>query len=105
MCARSADTSLHVFREPQGPREPLALPVTLQGGDTGITQNISATGVMFELDRVQQVGSLVDFEIHLDTAGGPVRLIAQGKVVHVTEQGERTGVAVQLIESRLVPGD
>lgn len=89
----------------QSPREHLQLPVTLKGGECGLTSNISATGVMFELDRVQQVGSLVDFEIHLDTAGGPVRLVAHGKVVRVTEQGERTGVAVQLIESRLVPGE
>jgi hypothetical protein len=83
------------------PREPLALPVVMEGGQSGVTRNISASGVMFELDRVQQIGSMVDFEIHLDTPDGPVKLVAHGKVVRVTEQRERTGVAVQLVESRL----
>ncbi len=87
------------------PREPLALPVRLQSGEKGVTQNISASGVMFELDRVQQIGSVVDFEIHLDTPDGPVKLVAHGKVVRVTEQGKRTGVAVQLVDSRLEPGE
>lgn len=89
----------------KAPREPLALPVKLQSGEKGVTQNISASGVMFELDRVQQIGSVVDFEIHLDTPDGPVKLVAHGKVVRVTEDGARTGVAVQLIESRLEPGE
>jgi hypothetical protein len=89
----------------KAPREPLVLPVMLQSGDQGVTRNISASGVMFELDRVQQIGSVVDFEIHLDTPDGPVKLVAHGKVVRVTEQGERTGVAVQLVESRLEPGE
>lgn len=89
----------------QAPREPLALPVKLQSGESGVTKNISASGVMFELDRVQQIGSVVDFEIHLDTPDGPLKLVAHGKVVRVTEQGARTGVAVQLVESRLEPGE
>lgn len=87
------------------PRETLALPVVTAQGAKGVTRDISASGVLFELDRVQQIGSVVDFEIHLDTPDGPLKLVAHGKVVRVTEQGARTGVAVQLVESRLEPGE
>lgn len=86
-------------------REPMAQPVRLASGETGVTQNISASGVMFELDRVQQIGSTVDFTIHLDTPDGPLKLVAHGKVVRLTEQGARTAVAVQLVESRLEAGE
>lgn len=87
------------------PRETLELPVALKSGQNGVTKNISASGVLIELDKVQQIGSTVDFEICLDTPDGPVKLVAHGKVVRVTELGTRTGVAVQLVESRLEPGE
>ena len=85
-------------------REPLVLPVMLHSGEQGVTQNISASGVMFEFDRVRKIGSAVDFDVHLDTPGGGVKLVAHGKVVRVGTHGSRTGVAVQLIDSRLETG-
>jgi hypothetical protein len=86
------------------PREPLALPVVLEGGQSGVTRNISASGVLFEIDQAQQVDSVVDFEILLDTPEGPLRLVAHGKVVRIDTRDGRTRVAVTLIDSRLEPG-
>jgi PilZ domain len=86
------------------PREPLALPVNLAAGGQGFTRDISASGLFFETDSEQQVGGVVDFEIELQTSTGPVRLVAQGKVVRIENNGHRVGVAVQLMSSCLEPG-
>jgi hypothetical protein len=85
------------------PREQIQLPVGLVGGQQTLTRDISATGLFFEMDSVQQVGGLIDLEIDLDTPGGPMRLKAQGQIVRIEPQGGKTGVGVKLLSSRLEP--
>ncbi len=52
-------------------RFPLALPVVLSSGPeefTAITRNVSASGVMFELDRPLQVGLEIRFSLRMPGA-------------------------------------
>ena len=85
------------------PREHVTLSLQLIGGGNGVTRDISASGLYFETDSEQQVGSLIDFEIELDTPGGPMKFKAQGQIVRIEPQGGRAGVGVKLLASRLVP--
>ncbi|POA19880.1 MULTISPECIES: PilZ domain-containing protein [unclassified Pseudomonas] len=85
------------------PREQVTLSLQLTGGSEGVTRDISASGLYFETDSEQQVGSLIDFEIELDTPGGPMKFKAQGQIVRIEPQGGRTGAGVKLLASRLVP--
>ncbi|MFJ7813366.1 MULTISPECIES: PilZ domain-containing protein [unclassified Pseudomonas] len=87
------------------PREQVTLSLQLIGGGSGVTRDISASGLYFETDYEQQVGSVIDFEIELDTPGGPMKFKAQGQIVRIEPQGGRTGVGVKLLASRLVPMD
>jgi hypothetical protein len=77
------------------------LSLQLAGGSKGVTSDVSASGLFFETDSRQQVGSLIDFEIELSTPGGPMKLKAQGTVVRIKSNGGRIGVGVKLLGSRL----
>ena len=83
------------------PREPVNLPLQLGSGVSAVTRDISASGLFFETDSEQRVGNLINFEINLDTPGGPLKLKALGQIVRIESQGSRTGVGVKLLESRL----
>ncbi|PNB70545.1 PilZ domain-containing protein [Pseudomonas sp. GW456-E7] len=85
------------------PREQVTLSLQLIGGGNGVTRDISASGLYFETDSEQQVGSLIDFEIELDAPGGPMKFRAQGQIVRIESLGDRAGVGVKLLASRLVP--
>lgn len=85
------------------PREQVTLSLQLIGGGNGVTRDISASGLYFETDSEQQVGRLIDFEIELDAPGGPMKFRAQGQIVRIESLGDRAGVGVKLLASRLVP--
>ncbi|MGW8461487.1 PilZ domain-containing protein [Pseudomonas sp. CLCA07] len=85
------------------PREQVTLSLQLIGGGNGVTRDISASGLYFETDSEQQVGSLIDFEIELETPGGPMKFKAQGQIVRIEPQDGRIGAGVKLLASRLVP--
>ncbi|UVM02827.1 PilZ domain-containing protein [Pseudomonas laurylsulfatiphila] len=85
------------------PREQVTLSLQLIGGGNGVTRDISASGLYFETDSEQQVGRLIDFEIELDTPGGPMKFKARGQIVRIESLGGRAGVGVKLLASRLVP--
>ncbi len=86
-------------------RDALALPVATADGAQGVTRDISASGLYFVTDREQTVGGQIDLQIELQTENGPVRLVAQGRIVRIQTEGSRTGVAVELLQSRLVADD
>ena len=88
-------------------RFPVKLPVALKS-DTGVcsaeTQNVSANGVLFEVDADMPVGSPVDFTISLpaDVVGAEsdVRVDCHGRVVRSFADGGRRGVGVVIDEYR-----
>lgn len=83
------------------PREQATLALHLANGNDAVSHNISPSGVYFETDKEQQLGSLIDFEIEFDTPGGPMKFKAQGHIVRINPQGDRTGVGVKLLSNRL----
>jgi hypothetical protein len=101
-----AQTAIKHYAEMQSaPRFPLHLPVEVksQGGACPAeTQNISANGVLFAMDRDVPVGSLVDFTILLpgDVVGArcDVQIDCHGRVVRSFEDRGRRGVGVVIDE-------
>ena len=88
-------------------RFPIKLPVALKskaGDNLAETQNISANGVLFQVDSEMPIGSLVDFTISLpaDVVGAEadVQLDCRGLVVRNFEEDGRRGVGVVIDEYR-----
>ena len=78
-----------------------ALPVDLGGGGAGMTRDVSASGIFFEIDATYALGSSISFTVKLDTPGGPVNLNCQGEIVRIEPRGPKVGVAVKIIESAM----
>jgi PilZ domain len=86
-------------------RFPIHLPVAVKsqsGASAAETQNISANGVLFQVDSEMPVGSLVDFTISLPAnvvgAEVDVQLDCRGRVVRSFEEEGRRGVGVVIDE-------
>ena len=79
-----------------------ARPVHLDQG-TGITRDVSASGVFFETDVDYAAGSEISFSIELEGPGGKMMLRCQGQIVRVEQRDGKVGVAAKIIESRLEP--
>jgi hypothetical protein len=95
----------HYAEMQSAPRFPLHLPVELKadgGGYPAETQNISANGVLFAMDRDVPVGSFVDFTILLpgEVVGSrnDVQIDCHGRVVRSFEDNGRRGVGVVIDE-------
>jgi hypothetical protein len=101
-----AESAIKHYAEMQSaPRFPLHLPVELKSqGEacTAETQNISANGVLFAMDRDVPVGSIVDFTILLpgDVVGSrcDIQIDCHGRVVRSFEDKGRRGVGVVIDE-------
>lgn len=87
------------------PRERLHLPVALASGETGVTRDASQSGLLIETHSVQQLGSVIDFDISFPTAGGQVGFHARGEVVRVESTGTGHAVAVRVLSTQLKPLD
>jgi hypothetical protein len=97
----------HYAEMQSAPRFPLHLPVELKtegSASPAETQNISANGVLFAMDRDVAVGSLVDFTILLpaQVVGSrcDVQIDCHGRVVRSFEDRGRRGVGVVIDEYR-----
>ncbi len=77
-----------------------ALPVTLEQ-NTGLTRNVSASGICFEVDSHYALGSEISFVIELETFNKKMFLNCKGRIVRTEDHGNKTDVAVQLLESNL----
>ncbi len=95
----------HYAEMQSAPRFPLRLPVKVKsqsGACSAETQNISANGVLFAMDRDVAVGSVVDFTILLpgDVVGSrcDVQIDCHGRVVRSFEDRGRRGVGVVIDE-------
>ena len=88
-------------------RFPLALPVVLSTGDgeiAALTRNISASGVLFVLDRDLQVGSDIHFSMRMPHAvlGTPhdVLVHCKGRVVRCSSSHKEHLAAATIDEYR-----
>ena len=89
-------------RRTRAERVPAAQPVHLDQG-TGITRDVSASGVFFETDVNYAAGSEISFSIEIDGPVGKMMLRCQGQIVRVEQRDGKLGVAAKIIESRLEP--
>jgi len=84
----------------RGERMFVTRPVRL-GGRTGITRNISTSGIFFETDVDYAPGSEISFAIELD---GPRRktliLQCRGTIVRIEHRAGKVGVAVEIVASQ-----
>jgi hypothetical protein len=79
-------------------------PVRLDRG-TGVTRNISASGVFFETNVDYAAGSEISFAIELDDPRGEkVMLRCRGEIVRVEHRDGKVGVAAKIVASKLEPG-
>jgi hypothetical protein len=104
---RTATNRKHYTDVQSAARFPVKLPVAVKSGAdvrSAETQNISANGVLFEVDADMPVGSPVDFTISLPAdivgAAEDVRVDCRGRVVRSFEDGGRRGVGVVIDEYR-----
>jgi hypothetical protein len=88
-------------------RFPIKLPISVKsksGESHTESQNISANGVLFEMDSDMPIGSMVDFTISLPAqivgADADVQLDCRGRVVRSSDDGGRRGVGVVIDEYR-----
>jgi len=79
-----------------------ALPVNL-GTATGITKDVSASGIFFETDVPYALDSVISFTVELDTPGGKMLLKCRGNIVRIEPLGKKVGVAVKITESTMEP--
>lgn len=82
-------------------REPIRLPVSFEGGDTGLTRDISPNGLFVEFTGRPDMDSAIAFSITLSDDDRPIRLRAHGRVVWVEPRGGRYGVGVRILGSTL----
>jgi hypothetical protein len=92
----------HVDRAEE--RVSTALPVRLQNGETGMTRNISASGIFYETAFPPAPDDPLAFSIEFQSGAGGLTLRCQGKVLRVERLGNRVGVAARILESKLAPG-
>jgi hypothetical protein len=106
MMEAQAQTAIRHYAEMQSaPRFPLHLPVEVKsqiGACAAETQNISANGVLFAMDRDVPVGSIVDFTILLpgDVVGSrsDIQIDCHGRVVRSFDDRGRRAVGVVIDE-------
>jgi len=81
-------------------RVAVALPIFLADA-TGITRDVSASGIFFEINTRFAVGDPVNFTVEFDAPDGKRLLRCEGNIVRTEQRDDRTGVAIQVIESSM----
>jgi len=78
----------------------IALPVFLKNA-TGVTRDVSATGVFFWTAIAYMTGDFIRFEVELRRPVGKMRLKCLGDVVRTEERESTIGVAVRITQSSM----
>ena len=68
---------------------------------TGYSYDVSATGILFEIDNLNEVGSEISFELELNTPNGKMKLKCMGNIVRREVKGQKTAIAVKITDSQL----
>ena len=78
------------------------VPVRLVDRSSGVTRDVSPSGIYFVVTEKLQVGEQIRFSVEFeDPSGGVLHLDCIGSVVRVEENEGKLGVAVALSESKL----
>ena len=82
------------------PRINSRLPIVI-GNKTGMSTDISATGIGFEFDEHHEVGSVINFWVSLETPGGPLKLSCEAVVARAEKNGEKVMVGVKILNQSI----
>jgi hypothetical protein len=73
------------------------------GGATGITRDVSASGMFVETDAPYRLGEPVAFTVELESPGGKLVLKGQGDVIRMEQLESKVGLAIKIRESTIEP--
>ena len=73
------------------------------GKKVGLTKDISATGIFFELDEVHELGTSINFWVELDTPGGKLKLVCDAEVARVEHEDGKVRIAARIINQEIKP--
>lgn len=79
-----------------------AHPIRL-GDATGMTRNISASGIYFVSHSFYMPGNQINFTVELDNLGGKLLLMCDGPVTRIEPRDGLVGVAVKILQSVIMP--
>jgi len=77
-----------------------ALPVFLENA-TGVTRDVSASGLFFWTDSKCVLGEVVSFAVEFHRPAGRMTLKCRGDVIRTEPRHATIGVAVRIIESAM----
>jgi hypothetical protein len=77
-----------------------ALPVFLENA-TGVTRDVSASGVFFWTDCACAPGELISFAVEISRPAGRMTLKCLGDVIRIEPRDAAVGVAVRITESAM----
>lgn len=83
------------------PRVQVKLPLRLADGSTGITRDVSTSGLFFEMEGERILDPEIDLSVGLSLHGRAVWRQSHCRVVRIERQAGHTGVAVKLLDSQL----
>ena len=78
------------------------LPVHL-GTATGVTRDVSASGLYIETAAPYAVGDKINLSVELDTPGGKMILRCHGNIVRLEHHDAKIGIAVKVTKSTMEP--
>ena len=78
----------------------IALPVFLSDA-TGVTRDVSASGMFFWTAGACPPGEPIGFEVELRRPGGKMRLKCRGDVIRTESDTARVGIAVKITDSAM----
>lgn len=82
--------------------ERISVEIPVQIGDyAGLSRDISANGIMLEMDETAEIGDEISFEINLDTPAGKISLKGLGSILRTEAKQGKTAIAVKIIDSHL----
>lgn len=74
------------------------------GYATGLTRDISVSGVFFQINEENafcKLGNEINLLINLDASIGKLAMKCSGKIIRIEPQGELIGVATKITASKL----
>lgn len=83
--------------------KPIAIEQAEDEVKLGLTQDISASGICFECNLDQSVGSKIRFAINVDLLDGHLTLDCIGEIVRIDTKDNKNLVAAKIIKSTIMP--
>ena len=77
-----------------------SLPVALANA-SGMTRDVSATGIFFETEAEYSPGNKIELTVELHSPAGKLQLKCQGAIVRIERHDSKVGVAVEITNSLL----